>query len=687
MLVNDVISWNEKQLRILRFENDRVFLYPMEKEVCSYITVEKNDFDLAVSNGEATKVQDPYEKLRFKTLRGKMQERAQENYKLIEPIVRNEAILFNKRYRAEEIERIAVHTKSSTRTLRRYIAAWWRRGQMKNALAPSYGTNAGKSFAGRKIGRPGKDGVRTAATADMKKDFDRIIRKYVFAGRDSMSLDRAHSAYLAEFRRQHPDADESEAGSLWQFQYFFKKNYTPAEKARGRSSRIAYAKDYRSLTGTIYDVVRAPGSIYEIDSTPDNITLVSEADRTKIIGRPVLYLVADVYTGMIAGFSLQFENASFDMAADAIYNAISDKVALCKKYDIEIDEEQWPIKGVPAKIVADNGELRSDQIQNLCTAYNVEASLTAPYHADMKPVVERAIGLVQQELRHFVTGVKDPIALKKAGGKDARLDATLTLKEYTQAVIRVIIALNHRVRQCTPAALPANIKPTPLELWNWAKGRGNSDLRSAGTGNLRMVLSRHFDCTFSKYGINVEGIRYFCDRANELGYFDRYLRNERPKNMKMVVEPSNVSKAWLIPNPEKEPNVCWECRLAPTSRALEGKTWIEAKDYLKEASATRSQARDEMAIVRSHLQEALQKMKESAKQSKPADNRSKAKKVSEIAENRHNERIQQQASNPKLLDNPDEQPKAFEGQSKTPEEQPAKRKHRNYPDSFDDIYD
>lgn len=56
-----------------------------------------------------------------------------------------------------------------------------------------------------------------------------------------------------------------------------------------------------------------------------------------------------------------------------------------------------------------------------------------------------------------------------------------------------------------------------------------------------------------------------------------------------------------MPDSDNEPNTYWECRLSPLSRPLEGKTLIEAKDFLKVAAATRLQALEEMAESRALL--------------------------------------------------------------------------------------
>ncbi len=49
-----------------------------------------------------------------------------------------------------------------------------------------------------------------------------------------------------------------------------------------------------------------PGSRYEIDATIADVYLLS-ADRQRVIGRPTLYVVVDVFSRMVAGFYIGLE--------------------------------------------------------------------------------------------------------------------------------------------------------------------------------------------------------------------------------------------------------------------------------------------------------------------------------------------------------------------------------------------
>ncbi len=71
-----------------------------------------------------------------------------------------------------------------------------------------------------------------------------------------------------------------------------------------------------------------PGAKYQIDATVGDIYLVSQFDRSDIIGRPVMYFVMDSYSRMVTGMYVGLEGPSWAGAMMAIENAASDKVAL-----------------------------------------------------------------------------------------------------------------------------------------------------------------------------------------------------------------------------------------------------------------------------------------------------------------------------------------------------------------------
>ena len=56
--------------------------------------------------------------------------------------------------------------------------------------------------------------------------------------------------------------------------------------------------------------VQGPGDLFEMDEVEMDVSIVSEADQTKVIGRPIVHAMVDVYSRMIAAVSVSLENNS-----------------------------------------------------------------------------------------------------------------------------------------------------------------------------------------------------------------------------------------------------------------------------------------------------------------------------------------------------------------------------------------
>ena len=89
-----------------------------------------------------------------------------------------------------------------------------------------------------------------------------------------------------------------------------------------------------------------------LDATVCDIYLVNESGT--IVGRPILTLCVDAYSGVICGYSLSWEGGIYSLR-NLMLNVIADKVKHCRKYGIEIEEVQWPSRQLPLKLVTDQG--------------------------------------------------------------------------------------------------------------------------------------------------------------------------------------------------------------------------------------------------------------------------------------------------------------------------------------------
>ncbi len=142
--------------------------------------------------------------------------------------------------------------------------------------------------------------------------------------------------------------------------------------------------------------------------SPISISL-SRYDRSRIVGRPVLYVVIDVFSRMIVGFYVGFEGPSWVGAMMALANTASDKVAFCKEFGIEIGADDWPCQGLPQFLLGDGGEMKGRHPETLINHFNVHVENTPPYRPDWKGVVERRFGLLPARFKAYVPGYVEGI--------------------------------------------------------------------------------------------------------------------------------------------------------------------------------------------------------------------------------------------------------------------------------------
>ncbi|MFI7913978.1 transposase, partial [Acinetobacter baumannii] len=133
---------------------------------------------------------------------------------------------------------------------------------------------------------------------------------------------------------------------------------------------------------------------------------------------------------------------SYVVAMQAIVNACSDKVDLCKMFGIDIQPEQWPTIGLPDAILADRGEMMSHQVERLIYGYNVRIENAPAYRGDAKGIVERYFGTLQAEFKPYAPGVVKGNRIKKHGESDYRLEAALPITAFTKMIIKTILYRN-----------------------------------------------------------------------------------------------------------------------------------------------------------------------------------------------------------------------------------------------------
>lgn len=575
--INEVVSIECVVYRILAERPDEIVWIALDDEAAFPSVVSRQILLDAIDNEVLKRIEDPYAKLYYAQPDegSKAKELRDKNYQLILPLITNPECLFP-RARTRAVNEIIATKRSTKQTLYRLIRRYWKRGQMPNALLPDYENSGAKgkkrTSKGEKLGRPRHVTVGAGVVIDehIERLFRIAIEKHYLVN-NGKSLVETHNCFKGMYQNYNPDVPESEFPTIWQMKYFFKREYSQVEKLKKKNSNINYNKDIRPLLATANTQVLGPGSRYEIDATIADIYLVSDSDRQNIVGRPIVYMVIDVFSRMVAGFYIGFENPSYVAAMQALSMAMTDKIKLCKQFGIEIDESDWPIIGIPDAILADRGELLGCQIESLEKSFSTRIENTPPFRGDCKGIVERFFKTIQAVFKPFVPGVVSGSIVKKRGGKDYRLDAMLNIHEFTSIILSAILFHNRfHVLQTydRDIDMPANLPMTPLSLWNWGLQHRSGRLRVVPEDALRVSLLPRAAATISPLGLRVFGIYYTCQEILKMGWLHRGKGVSRPESMEVAYDPAVADVVYLLPR--KNSSEYWTCGLTERSREFRG---------------------------------------------------------------------------------------------------------------------
>jgi hypothetical protein len=321
---------------------------------------------------------------------------------------------------------------------------------------------------------------------------------------------------------QLPPSDE--VPSYDQFLYFYQKNRDVVAATRARTSEHTHNLNHRAITGSSTLDADGPGYIVQLDPTIGDVYLVSEFDRTRIIGRPVIYIIIDVFSRLIIGMSVSLEAPSWLGAMLALENMVHKKVDYCREYGYTISLADWPSHHLPKAIIADRGELLSKNSDSLGESLGIKVINTPPYRPDWKAIVERHFRVLNDAVIDWVPGSTSREYLPRSG-QDYRLDACLTLYELRQLLIGCILEHNmsHEIKDYPrdKYMIADGVQAYPAELWNWGVANRRGKLRERPPAAVRVSLLPSGTASITPSGIRFNGLYYECDLAWTEKWFER----------------------------------------------------------------------------------------------------------------------------------------------------------------------
>jgi hypothetical protein len=578
-------------------------------------------------------------------------------WSMMQAAVEQEPDIYERNKRTQILHILAEKHDIKLSNLYPLLDRYWRSGKTKNAFIPAFHKRGSKGNArnqtDKKIGRKPQGGAPEGKiiTEEDRANFASAVKSY-YLNRNRLSLTAVYERLLAD-SYSIPSEDNPEQRkllpsnkrpSIYQFRYWYSRQRNAENEQKKRDGVTAFELSGRGVTGRSDFGLMGPGAQFQIDATVGDIYLVSQFDRSNLIGRPVLYFVIDAFSRMVTGMSVGLEGPSWNGMAGAITNMATDKVAFCKEYGIEITEDEWPCRNVPSVLRGDRGELISVNADNLANMLGIRVENAPPYRADLKGIIEQHFRTINTNSMALLPGGVQP-DMSRRGGRDYRLDAKLDIRQLTQIIIKCVLYYNNHhymdYFERNESMVRGNVAAIPANLWDWGIRNCSGSLRSFPTEQVRFAVMPIGKATVTEKGIRFKGLFYSSDRAVRESWFAT-ARTKKRWAVSVSYDPRDMAVIYVWNDDVKAYDRCslldWNGKNA--GKSLEEIVYEQRKERIvaKQLKATEIEAKVNLnAEIESIIAEA-------EAQSKGLPVKSNRERVSNIKGNRLNEREAMQAA-------------------------------------------
>lgn len=420
--------------------------------------------------------------------------------------------------RFSAIRKAAADNGLSTKTVKNYLCTYLAY-QSKEALAPS-------------------EKAARVLSAD-EKNFRWALNKFFYTRHGKNLAD----TFTALLQSRYSDAEGRilpDHPSINSFRRYYRAHRSLQKLYITQEGIKGYQKDYRPLLGENVQQFAPVVGYGLLDSTICDIYLVD--DKGDVVGRPILTVCVDAYSGLCCGYSLNWEGGMYSIRS-MMFNCVADKVEWCRRFGIEISRDQWWCSDLMGVYVTDKGtEFASktfEQVSELgCKLVNLPA-----YRPELKGRVEKLFDLIQDSYRPHLKGrgVIERDHLER-GARDYRKDACITMKDFEAIVIHSILFHNNRRVQAgfpyTEDMLERKVEPYASAIWNYARRMPGANLIAVPVELLVKTLLPRCVATFTRRGLVANRLRYGCE-----GYTEQFLQGGKAV---VAYNPDDVSVVYLV---------------------------------------------------------------------------------------------------------------------------------------------
>ncbi|WIV97496.1 Mu transposase C-terminal domain-containing protein [Kinneretia aquatilis] len=320
----------------------------------------------------------------------------------------------------------------------------------------------------------------------------------------------------------------------------------------------------RMVTRTAMDgtVALYPFDVVEVDHTPLNWVVI--CDRTGLpLGRPMLTVMIDAYSGYVVGFYISFYGAGLSSVSGVVRCALMPKEDMVAGIKLE---HQWLANGIPDSVRLDNGlEFHSPMFQRMGWELGTSFTYCRVRTPWLKPHVERFFGSLDTLT---LTRGRVHKRLANVVQLDPDEDAAIMFSAFVRGLVMYVV--DYHPFQVNERKLARPYDLMQEGLTRVPPARFPHDLE-----RLRMVSAMSKQLTVHQGGVELHGLPY---GGPELLSMRRALGTRFKTWVKW--DPDDMSQVW-IQDPKSQSWVASSCRWAEYANGLSWNQHLQIRKFAR----------------------------------------------------------------------------------------------------------
>lgn len=454
------------------------------------------------------------------------------------------------------MEDLGIQRDAAWRAIRRFLQS----GLDMAAIVDGRSLRSGKRNPykySKKTGHPTMNalGKGVPLTDEIRTYFDEAIKDFLI-GRVKTKKD----AYMTMIEKHFINEEETPTGirvsvlpdnlrpTLKQFLNYTRVRVPQEEIDKAKTSAREQRNNKRLLLSDNLQGVMGPGDLWEVDECEIDLSLVSVENPSVTVGRPIVYVMIDVYTRMIVAYSVAFDNNSVLGITNCFLNLLDDKQELCNRFGIQIGANEWPSKILPLRLRSDYGaEYISHAMDTICCKLGVAKELVSPATGSLKGQVEQLFHQIHAAQNSLLEGKG---LIEKRYDSNHHQEAILNIQEFEAVLLTYIVGHNRKYMEKYPLTKDMrqqNVDPCPIDLWKYGVSLNGSPRPITNEVMFRHSLLLPVKASVGRAGITFKGL-FYINLQDEALLRDMYLASTHGKKKleSACIDPRNIGHLYYI---------------------------------------------------------------------------------------------------------------------------------------------